>query len=359
MRAVSEKGKGSPVTANYQKFGTPNQVKVTNGQQCFPTRYWSSGRFAGWENLSADYMQREMEVTRHGCPNCFLQCTKLSKVLKGRHAGLVLEGPEYETIYALGGLNCLDSLEEVAFLNDLCDKLGLDTMSAGNVSAFAVEAFKRGKSSFAIDYNQPDRIAELLRMVSRREAEGDIFADGVKRAGEALGIPDVAIHVKGLEPGGFDPRVLKGMGLSYATSARGACHLRGTFYKAELSGEIAKDQIEGKALLQIDYEDRAALFDCMVLCRFFRDFIGWSELSTLVRATCGLDLDTPALQKLANRITQETRRYNWREGIPESADRLPARFLRESTAEGATLNEADLLRMVSDYNSIRAERERS
>jgi aldehyde:ferredoxin oxidoreductase len=97
----------------------------------------------------------------------------------------------------------------------------------------------------------------------------------------------------------------------------------------------------------------------MVLCRFFRDFIGWSELSTLVRATCGLDLDTPALQKLANRITQETRRYNWREGIPESADRLPARFLRESTAEGATLNEADLLRMVSDYNSIRAERERS
>ncbi len=355
--AISRKGKDSPVTANYQKFGTPNQVKVTNGQNCFPTRYWTSGHFELWQNLSADYMQEHFEVKRHGCPNCFLQCTKLSKVREGRHAGLELEGPEFETIYALGGLNCLDRLEEVAFLNDLCDRLGLDTMSAGNVSAFAVEAYKRGKTDFAIDYNEPDRMAELFRLVAHREGIGALFADGVRASSERLGLEDIAVHVKGLEPAGFDPRVLKGMGLSYATAARGACHLRGTFYKAELSGEMAKEQIEGKARLHIDYEDRAAIFDSLILCRFFRDFILWDELCAIVRASTGLVLDKAGLERIANRTTQQTRRFNVREGLGPLTDTLPSRFFREKTAEGASLAPAELERMVADYNAIREARE--
>jgi aldehyde:ferredoxin oxidoreductase len=355
--AISRKGKDSPVTANYQKFGTPNQVKVTNGQNCFPTRYWTSGHFELWQNLSAEYMQEHFEVKRHGCPNCFLQCTKLSKVREGRHAGLELEGPEFETIYALGGLNCLDRLEEVAFLNDLCDRLGLDTMSAGNVSAFAVEAYKRGKTDFAIDYNEPDRMAELFRLVAHREGIGALFADGVRASSERLGLEDIAVHVKGLEPAGFDPRVLKGMGLSYATAARGACHLRGTFYKAELSGEMAKEQIEGKARLHIDYEDRAAIFDSLILCRFFRDFILWDELCALVRASTGLALDKAGLERIANRTTQRTRRFNAREGLGPLTDTLPPRFLQEKTAEGASLAPAELERMVADYNAIREARE--
>jgi len=354
---ISRTAKDSPITLNYQRFGTPNQVKVTNGQDCFPTRYWASGHFEQWQNLSADYMQEHFEVSRHGCPNCFLQCTKLSRVREGRHEGLELEGPEYETIYALGGLNCIDRLEEVAFLNDLCDRLGLDTMTAGNVSAFAVEAFKRGKTDFPIDYNQPDRIAALLRLVARREGVGEVFADGVKGAAERLSLEDIAIHGKGLEPAGFDPRVLKGMGLSYATAARGACHLRGTFYKAELSGEIAKEQIEGKARLHIDYEDRAALFDCLILCRFFQDFILWDELSALVRASTGLALDKAELARMANRITQQTRRFNAREGIGPLSDTLPERFFREKTAEGASISRAELESMIADYNAIRSGRE--
>jgi aldehyde:ferredoxin oxidoreductase len=357
IRSVAEKGKGSPITEMYQNRGTPNQVKVTNSQQCFPTRYWSSGHFEHWQNLSADYMQQHFEVKRHGCPNCFLHCTKLSRVREGRHAGLELEGPEYETIYALGGLNCIDSLEEVAFLNDLCDRLGLDTMSAGNVTAFAVEACRRGRSSFAIDYNQPDRAAELLRLVAHRQGAGELFANGVKAAAERLGLEDLAVHVKGLEPGGFEPRVLKGMGLSYATSARGACHLRGTFYKAELSGEIEKEQIAGKALLHIDYEDRAALFDSLILCRFFRDFIKWEELELIIRASTGMSLDKTGLEVLANRITQMTREYNRREGLGDSADTLPERFFREKTEEGFGMSRADLQLMVGEYNAIRSGRE--
>ena len=356
IKGITAQGKASPVTKIYQQIGTPAQVRVTNSQNCFPTRYWQSGRFAKWENLSGDYMLEHFDPKRHPCPNCFLACTKHSRVKDGRHAGLELDGPEYETIYAIGGLNEIDSLEEVAFLNVECDRLGIDTMSAGNLSAFAIEAFKRGKTDFEIDYNQPDKVAELLGMIARREGLGAVLANGIKAAAAALELDDLAIHVKGLEPAGFDPRVLKGMGLSYATSARGACHLRGTFYKAELSGQMDKNQIEGKATLHIDYEDRSALFDCLILCRFFRDFILWDELRDIIKATTGMDMDKEQLELLANAVTQQSRAFNSREGLDDSQDRLPARFLKEATREGATLSEQDLHTMLAEYNHIREER---
>lgn len=357
-RGIADKAKTSPVTKMYQQFGTPSQVRVTNAAGCFPTQYWQSGRFDKWERLSADYMQDNFEVKACGCPTCLLRCTKHSKILHGRHKGLELEGPEYETICAIGGLNNLDSLEEVAFLNDLCDRLGMDTISAGNISAFAVEAYRRRKTDFAIDYNQPDRMAELFRLIANAEGVGALFAKGIRAASTELGLEDLAVHVKGLEPAGFDPRVLKGMGLSYATAARGACHLRGTFYQPELSGQMDPKQIEGKAELHIDYEDRAALFDCLVLCRFYRDFIGWDELAGIFEATTGVKRDRDRLQALANHVTQQTRTFNRREGIDASFDWLPKRFLREATREGASLSEDDLRTMLDEYNAIREQKEK-
>lgn len=352
IKRVTETGKNSPATELYQKLGTPMQVKVTNSQKCFPTRYWRSGYFEKWENLSADYMQTHFDLKSIGCPPCFLKCTKHSVIREGRHAGLEIDGPEYETIYALGGLNAVDSLEEVAWLNDVCDRLGIDTMSAGNISAFAVEACKAGKIDFAIDYNQPDRMAELFDMTARREGVGALFAEGIRSAAETLGMEEMAIHVKGLEPAGFEPRVLKGMGLSYATAARGACHLRGTFYKAELSGQIEKARIDGKAELLVDYEDRATLFDCLILCRFFRDFILWDELQMLIATTTGRHLEKTELQDLANAITNQTREFNTREGLDSAHDRLPKRFF-EKNNEGAALTETELAAMIDDYNRIR------
>ncbi len=356
IKQIAKMGKESKVTATYQNYGTPSQVAVTNVAGCFPTRYWQSGRFDSYENISADYMQEHFEVKRHGCPNCFLQCTKLSTVKEGRHAGLQIEGPEFETIYSIGGLNCVDSLEEIVYLNDLCDRLGIDTMSAGNLTAFATEAYKLGKIDFEIEYNRPDTMAELLEEIAYRRGIGETFADGIKQASKMLELEDIAVHVKGLEPAGFDPRVLKGMGLSYATSARGACHLRGTFYKAELSGEIPKEQIEGKAMLQIDYEDRAALFDSLVLCRFFRDFIKWDELHTLIKASTGLSFSKEGLAKLANRTTMRTREYNLREGLGSSEDKLPKIFLDNPNKEGALLRSDELTAMIDEYNTIREER---
>ena len=353
---VAKLSKQTPVTELYRTQGTPMQVRVTNTQGCFPTRYWAGGRSPHWENLCAEYMAANFNVRATGCPHCFLRCTKHSVVRSGRHAGLEIEGPEYETIYALGGINELDSLEEVVWLNDICDRLGIDTMSAGNLAGFAVEAYKRGKSDFAIDYNQPDQMAELFRMIAHRQGIGALLADGIAPAAAELGLEDVAVHVKGLEPAGFDPRVLKGMGLSYATSARGACHLRGTFYKAELSGQVDKQMISGKAAHMIDFEDRAALSDCLILCRFFRDFFLWDELGELIAGSTGLNYDRESLERFANGVTQATRAFNHREGIGPGADRLPRRFFTSPTEEGASFTEEDFSVMLGEYNDHRTSR---
>ena len=193
-------------------------------------------------------------------------------------------------------------------------------------------------------------------MIADLESVGKTFALGIRSAAEALNLKDIAIHVKGLEPAGFEPRSLKGMGLSYATAARGACHLRGTFYKAELSGQVDPSQISGKALHHIDYEDRAAIFDSLILCRFFRDFILWDELMVLIKATTGLSFSKEELEIFANRITQASREYNIREGIGPTEDSLPERFFEEPTAEGATLSREELDLMISEYNEIRTAR---
>ncbi|MBT4526656.1 MAG: aldehyde ferredoxin oxidoreductase family protein [Deltaproteobacteria bacterium] len=355
-KLIAKNGKESPGSALYRQLGTPMMVNLLNKNKAFPTEYWKSGLFEEHESINADYMQENCEVKADNCPNCFLRCTKKTRILKGRHKGLFLEGPEYETFYAIGGLNRIDSMEEIAYLNDVCDKIGVDTMSAGNMAAFAIEAFKLGKSDFEIDYNQPDKIVELLALIVKREGIGAVLAKGIKEASHELGLEDIAVHVKGLEPSGYDPRTLKGMALSYATSARGACHLRGTFYKAELAGLIDKDQIEGKAEMHIDFEDRSALFDCMILCRFFRDLIQWDELGMIIEAIMGLKMTKGELQIIANRITQNTRKYNQQEGLDSTTDTLPKRMFNEATKEGESISEADLISMVNDYNQIRESR---
>ena len=354
IRGIANKGRSDPSVGIYRKLGTPMQVAVTNTAGCFPTRYWSEGRFENWQNLSAEYMQENFEVKSRACPNCFLSCGKLSTVKRGHYKGLTIEGPEFETIYALGGLNCLNSLEEVAYLNDLCDRLGMDTMTAGNVTAFAIEAKKRGKIDYDIDYGQTEKIAELLKLIAYREGIGDLLAEGVREAGRRLDLDDLAVHVKGLEPAGFDPRVLKGMGLAYAVSSRGACHLRGTFYKAELSGQISPDTIEGKATLYVDYEDRSVLFDSLILCRFFRDLIGWQELTDIVKATMGLGVKKEDLENIANHITTQTRVFNLREGITSKDDTLPGRFFKETIGEESkSIKKEELNKMVKDYYQLR------
>jgi aldehyde:ferredoxin oxidoreductase len=235
----------------------------------------------------------------------------------------------------------------------LCDRLGLDTMSSGNLAAFAIEARRRGKIDIELDYNQPDQIAALLKKIVLRQGVGGLLADGIRPASEELGLEEIAVHVKGLEPSGYDPRALKGMGLAYAVSDRGACHLRTTFYKPELSGVIDPDQIEDKAALFIDFEDRCTLFDTLILCRFYRDLYPWEELGKMMALTTGESMDKAALQALAARVTDSARRFNLREGLRSIDDWLPRRLLKEALPDGRRITAEDLRTLVDDYYRLR------
>jgi aldehyde:ferredoxin oxidoreductase len=329
-------------------------VSIMNTIGAFPTQYWSKGTLEGWERISAESLLENCRVTSVACPHCFMACGKISEVKKGRHRGLRIMGPEYETIYAFGGLCMVKSIEEIIYLNDLCDRLGMDTITAGNLVAFAIEASKQGKIRLSLDYGDVDGIATLLTQIAYRRGVGRVLSEGVRHAAAVWGMEERAIHVKGLEPAGFDPRVLKGMGLAYATSDRGACHLRATFYKSELSGQIDPKQVKGKAKLFVDYEDKMTLFDALILCRFYRDLITWEDLGEIVQAACGLSLKKKELKAMASGIINLARSFNQREGVTKKEDRLPRRFFREVLGESEkSIRPEDLQRMLKEYYQLR------
>ncbi len=342
-----------PATRTYRSQGTPVMVDGLNKAGAFPARYWSQGTCDHFEQINATRMAEDLNARPRSCKTCFMGCGKLVTIKQGRHAGLKLEGPEYETIYAFGGLCMIKSIEEITWLNDICDRLGMDTITAGNLAALAIESSGRGNIKEKLAYGDADAVADLLEKIARREGIGGLLADGIKTAAPEMGMADMAVHVKGMEPAGYDPRTLKGMGLAYAVSPRGACHLRSTFYKPELAGMIDPDQIEGKAEMFLDFEDRCTLFDTFILCRFYRDFYPWEELSTLVSMTTGMNLSKEELTAMASRVTNLTRRFNLQEGLTRADDFLPKRLLTEKLPNGNGITEAELTQLVQDYYRLR------
>jgi aldehyde:ferredoxin oxidoreductase len=346
--------KGNQIIHMYKKYGTPMLVSIMNTIGAFPTQYWSKGTLEGWEGISAESLMERCHVSSIACPYCFMACGKISEIKQGRHQGLRIMGPEYETIYAFGGLCMVKSIEEIIYLNDLCDRLGIDTITAGNLAAFAIEASKNKKIKDNLQYGDADGIAEVLTKIAYRKGVGKILSEGVRYAAKVWGMEETAIHVKGLEPAGFDPRVLKGMGLAYATSDRGACHLRATFYKSELSGQIDPNQIRGKAKLFVDYEDKMTLFDALILCRFYRDLITWKDLQEIIKSSCGLSLNKKSLKTTASGIINLTRAFNQQEGVTKKEDKLPRRFFRE-VLQGTekAIHTEDLQFMLKEYYQLR------
>lgn len=352
-KEMAQDARDNPGVDAYKSMGTPMMVKLLNNAGGFPTQYWSKGFCEHWERINAEALHERCEVKPHACLKCYMACGRLSTVKNGRHAGLKIEGPEYETIYAFGGLCLIDSIEEIAYLNDVCDRLGLDTISAGNLAAFTMEAFQRGAIDYPLEYGDAEGAAVLLEKIAYRRDIGDVLANGVKPAAKAWGLEDIAVHVKGLEPPGYDPRALKGMGLAYATSDRGACHLRSTFYKPELAGMIKPEQIEGKAELFVDFEDRLTLFDTLILCRFYRDQYDWDGLGELIHYTTGIDPDKKVLQGIAANVLNLARTFNLREGLTPADDRLPAALHRKFAHGDGVITEKELNYMVQEYYNIR------
>ena len=312
-----------------RKYGTSSMAALANEMGFFPTMYWSRGRLDGWENIGPEAI-REVLIHPHPCWNCPIACGRYVKI-RTRWGEVEMDGPEYETIFALGGLFGLNNLEGLLYLNYLADAFGLDTITLGNILGFAVEASKRNSLPMRISYGDVESAIELIKLIVERKGVGAILSEGVAIASRRIGLENLSVHVKGLEPAGYDPRVLKGMSIAYAVSPRGACHLRAMAYIIDirrLAGE--PDIIEEKKVMKIvEFEDWMTSFDSLILCKFGRDIFDFELMHKFYVAVTGLRVGIKEYRASMRRILLLVRFFNEREGLDRSNDSLPQRFFAE------------------------------
>lgn len=330
-RKISKLATEDPVSDAYRRLGTPMMVAVLNEAGGFPTDYWSKGTAAHRDKLEAENYSDWAKVENDTCPPCPIRCRRRLVFKDNQDEGRVVHGPEFETLYAFGGLCLVEHARDVVLLHEECNRLGMDTMSAGNVIALAAKAGEEGKIKDAPLLGDADGIMTALGNIARRNgATEDALAGGIREAARFLGMESAAIHVKGMEPAGYDPRALKGMALAYATSPRGACHLRATFYKPELGGLTKDLSTDGLADLFVDYEDRLFLHDCLIMCRFYRDFLPWEDLQVIVGELNGAPVTQEDLATLTQDLLTRIRRLNFAMGLSPDDDTLPSRFFDEA-----------------------------
>lgn len=353
------------------KYGTGEFIGTLNEVHgVFPTRNWQDSVFEGYRTIAPQYWIPKYSIKTKACPTCIKPCGKVFVIKDGPYAGVVVDGPEFETQYSLGGCVGNADPEVLAKANAMCDELGLDTISAGVVIAWAMECYERGlltpsdTGGLRLNFGNPEAIIGLLEMIARRKGIGDLLAEGVREASRRLGrgSENFAVHVKGLEPPAYDARGLKGMGLAYAVSTRGACHLRSCAYAAELSGgwwkfkRVDRFSAEGKAYVKT-VEDIMTVYDTAGICKFSRHFYFIEELPDFFKAVHGYNFKNKELLKLGERVYNLEKAFNVREGFNREHDILPPRMMnepiREGGSRGSVITREELDRMLDDYYDAR------
>ncbi len=335
-----------------RKYGTPIWVNPVNENKLLPTRNFSQGNFEHAEDISGETMHDTIVKENKSCFNCPIACGKWTKFeFDGEE--YELEGPEYETI-ALLGSNCGNgSIEDVAYLSYLCDDLGLDTISAGNAVAFAIEAAKNGLIDADITFSDPKSQKELIRKIAYREGIGDDLAEGVKRMSEKYGGTEYAIQSKGLEFPGYDPRGAFGMGLAYATSDRGACHQRVWTVNAEIQGDLTpRYGIDGRAEFVKEGQDERACCYSLVLCDFAP--LDVETFVEMLNTATGFDYTKEEYLQTGERIWNLTKLFNIKNGVTRKDETVPQRIMEESLElDEARIGKERFEKMLSQYYELR------
>lgn len=354
-----------PGFKTWTPYGTAEVVDWVNKVGAFPTRNFSETYFEGHSGINGPALKERILVTDKGCFGCPTPCGKYSKTSTSLGKAMV-EGPEYETIALLGGNVGLDRIEEVAYANYVADELGLDTISGGNVAAFAIECFNRGiltekEIGRKVAFGDLESVVYLLEKIARREGIGNLLADGVKAASEKIGSGSekFAIQVKGLEWSGYEARWAPAMMISYITCDVGAHHNRSW----AITYDVAKgrDNLEGKADKAIELQHIRPLFDALGLCRLQWVEIGfelenYAEIFPLVT---GINASWDELLKASERIWNLTRSFSAREipGFGRAWDYPPARFMEEPVpsgpARGKFLPKESIDFLLDDYYAKR------
>jgi len=359
-----------PTVQIYASFGTDGIMNMMHEYGDVPIKYWTEGYWPeGVEKISGETMARRILVKQNACYRCPIACRRYVKVREGQYQTVEGEGPEYESAASLGALCLNDNLESIAKGNELCNRYGIDTISTGSVMAFAMECRERGlitdRDMDGVDLRWGDHQAmiQMIHKIATREGFGATLAEGVKRAAEIIGhnADGFAMHVKGLEMPMHDPRAFKGMGLQYATSHRGACHLRGLVYEIEQGGRIPdlgiherveRFPVEGKARIVITMQNWHEVLDSLIMCKFA--FLPPASVAAIFSMVTGWTVRHQELIEAGERSWNIKRAFNVRCGITARDDTLPKRLLSEPLGNGGSKGQTvELDKMLPQYYVLR------
>ncbi|MFC1976899.1 aldehyde ferredoxin oxidoreductase family protein [Chloroflexota bacterium] len=354
-------------TEKYRVLGTPGNVLTLNLLSALPTRNFQQSSFEKAENLSGETLAERHLTKVMACANCPVACDHIYAVADGDYAGAQW-ALDYESLYALGPLCGVDYAPAVIKAAALCDHYGVDTISTGSCIAWAMECFEKGlltkedTAGIELTFGNHAALIAVIEQIGSRSGIGDLLAEGVRLASSKLGRGSEhwAMHSKGLEIPGYDPRAMKTLALGFAVGLRGACHNRSPAYEVDIAGQMNRFKDEpGKGALAKEPEDFAAVFDSLILCKFirkcFNDF--YTEAAYLYSQATGLDITPAELKVAGERINNIKKAFNIREGWKCSDDWLPPRLfsdpITEGEGKGTVISQEGLSLMIDDYYKAR------
>jgi aldehyde:ferredoxin oxidoreductase len=359
VREIVENMDEDLAVTSFQLAGTASYVDLALMYGDLPIRYYQRGEWEGASNLSGVLMVDQYQNRRTACYRCPIACGRETRAPS--YGVDAVDGPEYETLGALGSLVMVGELEAVIYAGHLCNVHGLDTISTGCTIALACEMFERGivtpgdTGGLEIRYGDVEVIHRLIEMMAHRDGFGDSLAEGSAALARRFGVPELAATVNGLEVPMHDPRAFVGMTVSYALSPRGACHLQGDMYGVDIGqgppvelGILPGDrfeQSEEKGRLSARQQAWRNLYNAMILCQFQNP--GVEKVLGVLNCATGWGLEIDDLMVLGKRIVTLKRLLNARLGLTRADDRLPQLLrqpLDEGGAEGVVPDEDTLLR---------------
>ncbi len=347
-KAIS-KISSSPVTSRgLKKFGTPILVNLLAWLGMFSkNNFREAADEEEADKLSGEKMKEEIVEKHEGCYACPIRCGLKTKTKKEKG-----KGPEYESVWALGSNLGTFDLEKTTELNYRCNELGLDTISTGGTLACAMEMGEKEIWS-KIDGFGGD-LKETLNKIAFREGVGDELAEGSKRLAKKYDC-NFSMTVKGMELPAYDPRGAAGQALSFATSNRGGCHLRGYMIGEEIFGVpklFDRFKANGKAQLVKRSQERNAYLDSLIICKFSSFALDENFFSRFLRSTTGIEYTVSDLHTVGERIYNLERLFNVKAGFDRDNDRLPDRFSKPLKEGASADNVFDMEKMLDDYYEV-------
>ncbi len=360
-RELSQRSLG-PATEKYRVLGTASNLLAFNRLKMLPTRNFQLGSFAGAERISAESLVTSHPKTQSSCAACTIGCEHVYQIgadddgQRPNHVRM-----EYENLFALGSLCDIDDPTIVLKATQLCDELGIDTISAGGTIAFAMECAERGWiQNDWLRFGQGEALLQALRMIGRREGIGNELAEGSRRLSRQLDprAQGLAAQVKGLEIPGYEPRAAQTMALGFAVGARGADHNRSGAYEGDFSDDCNRRQADERSVeAAIASEDRAALIDSLILCKFLRGIFPdlFDEAARMLQMVCGWNVSSQELLTTCHRIVAAKKLFNIRAGWTPDEDCLPARFFEAPLPDDpdASMSGDSFRLLVDSYNQRR------